>query len=253
MDETILDKLTKLTKDNSDYEYVLTVDELNILQNKIKLLNEENNKLKTENNKLKIENLKFEKSKKIIDGLLLLPSKYLETKIDFINDINNITFLIDLKLVNSNDNQITYYIPLFSIISLDNLKHISIGLFNNKIRIDDNYGCLYYSKNECKISNMWSSIFGIFQISKDNINIMVEYNNNKILLNKFDKNRDNLEFFCNVKEWKLIVGYSPNIIKNNEIINVLFKKCIIIKDKLTVDEINNLNYEQIKNCIYIDF
>jgi len=253
MDETILDKLTKLTKDNSDYEYVLTVDELNILQNKIKLLNEENNKLKTENNKLKTENLKFEKSKKIIDGLLLLPSKYLETKIDFINDINNITFLIDLKLVNSNDNQITYYIPLFSIVSLDNLKHISIGLFNNKIRIDDNYGCLYYSKNECKISNTWSSIFGIFQISKDNINIMVEYNNNKVLLNKFDKNRDNLEFFCNVKEWKLIVGYSPNIIKNNEIINVLFKKCIIIKDKLTVDEINNLNYEQIKNCIYIDF
>ena len=246
MDETILDKLTKLTEDNNDYECVLTVDELTILQNKIKLLNEENNKLK-------IENLKFEKSKKIIDGLLLLPSKYLETKIDFINDINNITFLIDLKLVNSNDNQITYYIPLFSIVSFDNLKHISIGLFNNKIRIDDNYGCLYYSKNECKISNTWSSIFGIFQISKDNINIIVEYNNNKVLLNRFDKNRENLEFFYNVKEWKLIVGYSPNIIKNNEIINILFKKCIIIKDKLTVDEINNLNYEQIKNCIYIDF
>jgi hypothetical protein len=245
MEETILDKLTKCTKDNKDYECILTVDELTILQNKINLLNEENNKLK-------IENLKFEKSKKIIDGLLLLPSKNLETKIDFSNDINNITFLIDLKLVNNNDNLISNYIPLFSFVTIDNLKHISIGLFNNKIRIDDNYGCLYYSKNECRLSNVWSSIFGILQISKDNINVMIEYNNNRVSLNRFEKNRDNLEFF-NIKEWKLIVGYSPNNIKNNEIINVLFKKCIIVKDKFTVDEINNLDYETIKNSIYIDF
>jgi len=246
MEETILDKLTRLTKDNLDYEYVLTVDELKILQNKINLFNEENNRLK-------IENLKFEKSKKIIDGLLLLPSKNLETKIDFTNDINNITFLIDLKLVSINDNIISHYVPLFSIVTPDNLKHISIGLFNNKIRIDDNYGCLYYSKNECKISNNWSSIFGIFQISNDNINVMIEYNNNKVLLSRLEKNRDQIDFLSNVKEWKLIVGYSPNNIKNNEIINILFKKCIIIKEKLTFDEINNLNYEQIKNCIYIDF
>jgi len=246
MEETILDKLTKCTKDNKDYECILTVDELTILQNKINLLNEENNKLK-------IENLKFEKSKKIIDGLLLLPSKNLETKIDFSNDINNITFLIDLKLVNNNDNLISNYIPLFSFVTIDNLKHISIGLFNNKIRIDDNYGCLYYSKNECRLSNAWSSIFGIFQISKDNINVMIEYNNNRVSLNRFEKNRDNLEFFNNIKEWKLIVGYSPTNIKNNEIINVLFKKCIIVKDKFTVDEINNLDYETIKNSIYIDF
>jgi len=246
MEETILDKLTRLTKDNLDYECVLTVDELKILQNKINLFNEENNRLK-------IENLKFEKSKKIIDGLLLLPSKNLETKIDFTNDINNITFLIDLKLVSINDNIISHYVPLFSIVTPDNLKHISIGLFNNKIRIDDNYGCLYYSKNECKISNNWSSIFGIFQISNDNINVMIEYNNNKVLLSRLEKNRDQIDFLSNVKEWKLIVGYSPNNIKNNEIINILFKKCIIIKEKLTFDEINNLNYEQIKNCIYIDF
>ena len=246
MEETILDKLTRLTKDNLDYECVLTVDELKILQNKINLFNEENNRLK-------IENLKFEKSKKIIDGLLLLPSKNLETKIDFTNDINNITFLIDLKLVSINDNIISHYVPLFSIVTPDNLKHISIGLFNNKIRIDDNYGCLYYSKNECKISNNWSSIFGIFQISNDNINVMIEYNNNKFLLSRLEKNRYQIDFLSNVKEWKLIVGYSPNNIKNNEIINILFKKCIIIKEKLTFDEINNLNYEQIKNCIYIDF
>ena len=246
MEETILDKLTKCTKDNKDYECILTVDELTILQNKINLLNEENNKLK-------IENLKFEKSKKIIDGLLLLPSKNLETKIDFSNDINNITFLIDLKLVNNNDNLMSNYIPLFSLVTPDNLRHISIGFFNNKIRIDDNYGCLYYSKNECRLSNVWSSIFGIFQISKDNINVMIEYNNNRVSLNRFEKNRDNLEFFNNIKEWKLIVGYSPTNIKNNEIINILFKKCIIVKDKLTTDEINNLDYETIKNSIYIEF
>ena len=38
MDETILDKLSRLTKDNHDYECVFTVDELNILQNKINLI-----------------------------------------------------------------------------------------------------------------------------------------------------------------------------------------------------------------------
>lgn len=246
MEETILDKLSTLTKDNLDYEYVLTVDELTILQNKINLLKEENNKLKT-------ENLKLEKSKKLIDGLLLLPSKNLETKINFINDINNITFLIDLKLVNKNDNPSLHYIPLFSLVTPDNLRYISIGFFNNKIRIDDNYGCLYYSKNECKINNEWSSVFGIFQISTNNINIIMEYNNDKVLLNRFEKNNEQIDFFCNVKEWKLIVGYSPTIIKSNELVNILFKKCIIIQDKITVDEINNLNYEQIKNCIYIDF
>ena len=245
-EETILDKLSRLIKDNKDYGCVLTNDELTILQNKINALNEENNKLKT-------ENLKFEKSKKLIDGLLLLPSKNLETKIEFKNDINNITFLIDVKLVNNKDNPAPHYIPLFSLVSPDNLKHITLGLFNNKIRIDDNYGCLYYSKNECKINNTWSSIFGILQISTDNINVMIEYNNEKILLNKFEKNREQIDYICNLKEWKLIVGYSPNICKNNEIINIMFKKCIIVKDKLTTDEINNLNYETIKNSIYIDF
>ena len=178
--ETLLDKLSKLTKDNKDYGYVLTNEELSSLQDKINLLNEENNRLK-------IENLKFEKSKKLIDGLLLLPSKNLETKIEFKNDINNITFLIDVKLVNNNDNPAPHYIPLFSLVSPDNLRHITLGLYYNKIRIDDNYGCLYYSKNEYKISNSWSSIFGILQISTDNINVIIEYNNNKVLLNRFEK------------------------------------------------------------------
>ena len=127
-------------------------------------------------------------------------------------------------------------------------------MYNNKIRIEDNYGCLYYSKNECKISSYWSSIFGILQLSTDNINVMIEYNNDKVLLNRFEKkNIEQLGNIYNLKEWKLIVGYTPTICKNNEIINVMFKKCIIVKDKLTFDEINNLDYETIKNSIYIDF
>jgi len=246
MDETILDKLSRLTKDNQDYGCVLTVDEITILQDKINLLNEENNKLK-------IQNLKFEKSKKIIDGLLLLPSKNLETKIVFKNDINNITFLIDLKLVNNNDIPSPHYIPLFSLVSPDNLRHITLGLYNNKIRIDDNYGCLYYSKNDYKVSSSWSTLYGILQISSDNINILIEYNNDKVLLNRFEKNREQIDYFYNLKEFKLIVGYSPNIMKSNDIINIMFRKCIIVIDKLNFDEINNLDYETIKNSIYIDF
>jgi len=246
INETLLDKLSRLIKDNKDYGCVLTNEELSNLQDKINTLNEENNRLK-------IENLKFEKSKKLIEGLLLLPSKNLETKIHFNNDINNITFLIDVKLVNNNDNPVQHYIPLFSLVSPDNLKHITLGLYNNKIRIDDNYGCLYYSKNEYRISSSWSNIFGIIQISKDDINVMIEFNNNKISFNRFEKNREQIDFVYNLKEWKLIVGYSPNIMKNNEIINIMFRKCIIVKDKFTFDEINNLDYETIKNSIYIDF
>jgi hypothetical protein len=246
MEKTIFDKLSSLINDNQDYECVLTSDELISLQDKINFLNEENNRLK-------IENLKFEKSKKLIEGLLLLPSKNLETKIEFKNDINNITFLIDLKLVNNNDNPSPHYIPLFSLVSPDNLRHITLGLFNNKIRVDDNYGCLYYSKNEYKLSNSWCSIFGILQISTDNINIIIEYNNQKVLLNRFEKIREQIDYFYNLKEFKLIVGYSPNNCKNNEIINIMFRKCIIVKDKFTFDEINKLDYEIIKNSIYIDF
>jgi len=246
MEKTILDKLSSLINDNQDYECVLTIDELISLQDKINFLNEENNKLK-------IENLKLEKSKKLIEGLLLLPSKNLETKIEFKNDINNITFLIDLKLVNNYDNPAPHYIPLFSLVSPDNLRHITLGLFNNKIRIDDNYGCLYYSKNEFKINNSWSNIFGILQISSDNINVMIEYNNQKVLLNRFEKIGEQIDYFYNLKEFKLIVGYSPNNCKNNEILNIMFRKCIILKDKFTFDEINNLDYEIIKNNIYIDF
>ena len=174
MDETILDKLSTLSDDNLDYECVLTTEEINNIKNKIELLQEENIKLK-------IDNIKLEKSNKLIEGLLLIPSKNLETKMEFTKDINNISFLIELRLINSTDNSYTHYIPLFSLISLDNTKYISIGFFNNKLRIDDNFGCLYYSKNECKLDNNWLSIFGIFQISINGINFIFEYNNNKLL------------------------------------------------------------------------
>ncbi len=82
---------------------------------------------------------------------------------------------------------------------------------------------------------------------------MIEFNNNKISLNRFEKNREQIDFVYNLKEWKLIVGYSPTIMKNNDIVNIMFRKCIIVIDKLTFDEINNLDYETIKNSIYIDF
>ncbi len=56
INETLLDKLSRLTKDNKDYGCVLTNEELSTLQDKINTLNEENNRLK-------IENLKFENPK----------------------------------------------------------------------------------------------------------------------------------------------------------------------------------------------
>ena len=215
MDETILEKLSTLSKDNLDYECVLTIEEINNIQKKIELLQEENIKLKT-------DNIKLEKSNKLIEGLLLLPSKNLETKIEFTKDINNISFLIELRLINNTNDSATRYIPLFSLISLDNIKYISIGFINNKLRIDDNFGCLYYSKNECKLDSNWLSIFGIFQISINGINFMFEYNNSKVVLSRFEKNKEQINLLCNIKEWNFVIGYSPTIIKSTELFNIMF-------------------------------
>jgi hypothetical protein len=272
MDETIIDKIFKINTENyMEYECLFTCEEINSIKNTIDILKiknnnlineleitikliddikDENTKLKDENLDLKTNNLKLEKSNNLIEGVLLIPSNKLELKIELNEHINNISFYIELRLIK--EHNITNYLPLFSIISIDKKSFISLGWYNNKIRIDDNLGCSYYSKNECILEKEWSSIFGIIQISSIGMNIILELNKKKILFSRFEKTKNSVDSIINNKNCNLIIGYSPKLI-NNEIENIMFRKLVVIKDKLSFEEITNINYEQTKNSIYIDF
>jgi hypothetical protein len=196
MDETIIDKIIKINDENNmDYEYLFTFEEiisikktidilreknsnlkneLEITMNLIDEVRDENIKIKNENLDLKTNNLKLGKSNNLIEGVLLISSNKLELKLDFKDHINNLSFFIELRLIK--ENNISNYLPLFSLVSSDKKNFISLGWYNNKIRIDDNIGCIYYSKNECILDNEWSSIFGILQISNMGMNIILEIN-----------------------------------------------------------------------------
>jgi hypothetical protein len=272
MDETIVDKIFKINTDNDiEYECLFTSEEINSIKKTIDILKKKNNdltneleitinlideikdentKLKNENLVLKTDNLKLEKSNNLIEGVLLISSNKLELKIDFNDHINNISFYIELRLIK--EYNISNYLPLFSIVSIDKKNFISLGWYNNKFRIDDNFGCTYYSKNECILDNEWSSIFGIIQISSLGMNIILELNKIKILFSRFEKTKNYIDSIFNNKNWNLIIGYSP-ILTNNKIENIMFKKLVVIQDKLSYEEITNINYEQTKNSIYVDF
>jgi hypothetical protein len=271
MNESIIDKIINIvTEFNIDecifsYEEIINIKEIidtlkkenNNLKNEldvtINLIDEvtnENTKLKNDNLDLKTNNLKLEKSNNLIEGVLLSSNK-LELKIDFNKEINNISFYIELRLIN--DIISSTYVSLLSIISVDKKNFISLGWYNNKFRIDDNYGCTYYSKNNFILDESWSIIFGILQISNNDINIILELNKKKILFSKFEKINNHIESIYNNKNWNLIIGDSPNIKKNNDIINIMFKKLIVIQDKLSFEDIININYEQTQNSIYVDF
>jgi hypothetical protein len=272
MDETIIDKIFKINTENDiEYECLFTCEEIKTIKKTIDILKkkninltneleitinlidevkDENTKLKNENLDLKTNNLKLEKSNNLIEGVLLISSNKLELKIDFNNHINNISFYIELRLIK--EYNISNYLPLFSIVSIDQKNFISLGWYNNKIRIDDNFGCMYYSKNECILDNEWSSIFGIIQISSIGLNIILELNKKKILFSRFEKTKNYIDNIFNNKSWNLIIGYSPKL-TNNEIENIMFRKLVAIQDKLSFEEITNINYEQTKNSIYVNF
>ena len=272
MDETIIDKIFKINTDNDiEYECLFTCEEINSIKNTIDILKKrninltneleitinlidevknENAKLKNENLDLKTNNLKLEKSNNLIEGVLLISSNKLELKIDFNDHINNISFYIELRYIK--EYNVSNYVSLFSIVSIDKKNFISLGWYNNKIRIDDNFGCTYYSKNECILGNEWSTIFGIIQLSSVGMNIILELNKKKILFSRFEKTKNYVDSIFNNKNCNLVIGDTPNLTKN-EIDNIMFRKLVVIQDKLSFEEITNINYEQTKNSIYVDF
>ena len=220
MDDNIIDKILK--NNDNDYENILSNTELLSIKEYIEFLKKENS----------IYNNLY----KLTDGFMI-SNFNLRNKINFNDEINNITFNIEFKII---DNDISI-INFLSFVSL-NGNYLKINLDYDKIKIENNKNCLYIADYKIP-KNKWIKMFGIFQISDYDINIILEIDNQKIIFNKVDLNKQKLLID---KEWNIFVDNS-NIIEYN----FIFKKFILIQDKLSFEQLENFNYENISDNIYI--
>lgn len=220
MDDNIIDKILK--NNDNDYENILSNTELLSIKEYIEFLKKENS----------IYNNLY----KLTDGFMI-SNFNLRNKIKFNDEINNITFNIEFKII---DNDISI-INFLSFVSL-NGNYLKINLDYDKIKIENNKNCLYIADYKIP-KNKWIKMFGIFQISDYDINIILEIDNQKIIFNKVDLNKQKLLID---KEWNIFVDNS-NIIEYN----FIFKKFILIQDKLSFEQLENFNYENISDNIYI--
>ena len=220
MNDNIIEKILKINE--SDYENILSNTELLSIKEYIEFLKKENS----------IYNNLY----KLTDGFMI-SNFNLKNKIKFNDEINNITFNIEFKII---DNDISI-INFLSFVSL-NGNYLKINLDYDKIKIENNKNCLYIADYKIQ-KNKWIKMFGIFQISDYDINIILEIDNQKIIFNKVDLNKQKLLID---KEWNIFVDNS-NIIEYN----FIFKKFILIQDKLSFEQLENFNYENISDNIYI--
>ena len=220
MDDNIIDKILK--NNDNDYENILSNTELLSIKEYIEFLKKENS----------IYNNLY----KLTDGFMI-SNFNLRNKIKFNDEINNITFNIEFKII---DNDISI-INFLSFVSL-NGNYLKINLDYDKIKIENNKNCLYIADYKIP-KNKWIKMFGIFQISDYDINIILEIDNQKIIFNKVDLNKQKLLID---KEWNIFVDNS-NIIEYN----FIYKKFILIQDKLSFEQLENFNYENISDNIYI--
>jgi hypothetical protein len=220
MDDNIINKILK--NNDNDYENILSNTELLSIKEYIEFLKKENS----------IYNNLY----KLTDGFMI-SNFNLKNKINFNDEINNITFNIEFKII---DNDISI-INFLSFVSL-NGNYLKINLDYDKIKIENNKNCLYIADYKIQ-KNKWIKMFGIFQISDYDINIILEIDNQKIIFNKVDLNKQKLLID---KEWNIFVDNS-NIIEYN----FIFKKFILIQDKLSFEQLENFNYENISDNIYI--
>jgi hypothetical protein len=86
-------------------------------------------------------------------------------------------------------------------------------------------------------------MFGIIQISDYDINIILEIDDQKVIFNKDKSIKDKLLID---KEWNIFVDHN-NIMERN----FIFKKFILLQDKLSFEQIENFDYKNISNNIYI--
>ena len=220
MDDNIVEKILKINE--CDYENILSNNELLAIKKYIE--------------SLKKENSIYNNLYKLTDGFII-SNFNLKNKINFSEEINNITFNIEFKLIN-NDISIINFLSFVSL----NGKYLKINLDYDKIKIEDNKNCLYIADYKIP-KNKYIKIFGIFQISDYDINIILEIDDQKIFFNKVDITNQKL---LNDKDWNIYIDHN-NIIEYN----FIFKKFILIQDKLSFEEIENFNYENINKNIYI--
>jgi hypothetical protein len=220
MDDNIIDKI--LNNRDNDYENILSHNELLSIKEYVEFL--------------KKENSIYNNLSKLTDGFMI-SNFNLNNKIKFNEEINNITFNIEFKIIDIGI-EIINFLSFFSLTG----NYLKINFDYDKIKIEDNKNCLYIADFKI-IKNKWHKIFGIFQISDYDINIILEIDDKKIIFNKVESIKNKLLID---KEWHLFVDHN-NIIEHN----LIFKKFILIQDKLSFEQIENFNYENISNNIYI--
>jgi len=222
MDDNIIDKILNINE--NDYENILSHNELLSIKEYIE--------------SLKKENSIYNNLYKLTDGFMI-SNFNLFNQIKFNEEINNITFNIEFKIIDNG-------VEIINFLSFVSLKdhYLKINFDYDKIKIEDNKNCLYIANYKI-LKNRWYKIFGIFQISDYDINIILEIDDQKVNFNKVELIKNKLLVD---KEWKIFVDHN-NIVEYN----FIFKKFIIIQDKLTFEQIENLDYKNIQNNIYIGF
>jgi len=220
MDDNIIDKLLK--NNENDYENILSHNELLSIKEYIE--------------SLKKENSIYNNLYKLTDGFMI-SNFNLYNQIKFNEEMNNITFNIEFKIIDNG-------VEIINFLSFDSINgnYIKINFDYDKIKIEDNKNCLYVADYKI-LKNRWYKIFGIFQISNYDINIILEIDDQKIFFNKVDITNQKL---LNDKDWNIYVDHN-NIIEYN----FIFKKFILIQDKLSFEQLENFNYENISDNIYI--
>jgi hypothetical protein len=220
MDDNIIDKILKNSE--NDYENILSHNELLSIKEYIE--------------SLKKENSIYNNLYNLTDGFMLsnLNSK---NQIKLNEEINNITFNVEFKIIDIGVEIINF----LSFVSL-NGHYIKINFDYDKIKIEDNKNCLYVADYKI-VKNKWLTMFGIIQISDYDINIILEIDDQKVIFNKDKSIKDKLLID---KEWNIFVDHN-NIMERN----FIFKKFILLQDKLSFEQIENFDYKNISNNIYI--
>jgi len=220
MDDNIIDKL--LNNNDNDYENILSHNELLLIKEYIE--------------SLKKKNSIYNNLYNLIDGFMISNLNN-NNQIILDDEINNITFNTEFKIINVGVEIINF----LSFISI-NGNYIKINFDYDKIKIEDNKKCIYVADYKL-VKDKWHKIFGIFQISDYDINIILEIDDQKIIFNKDQSIKNNLLID---KKWNIFIDHN-NIIEHN----FVFKKFIMLQDKLTFEQIEKFDYENISNNIYI--
>ena len=140
MDDNIIEKILK--NNENDYENILSNTELLSIKEYIEFF--------------KKENSIYKNLYKLTDGFML-SNFNLKNQIKLNNEINNLTFNTEFKIIDIGVEIINF----LSFVSYSG-HYIKINFDYDKIKIEDNKNCLYMADYKIP-KNKWIKMFGIFQ------------------------------------------------------------------------------------------